>query len=493
MLVNQINKSGKDDEQSFFYKTKIKPFLYNTIYETLDFNYAKKYIDDKYHYYNAGCTTVSKGKFVGRNLDWYYDEEATFVVRSSRSQGRYASVGTASCVKELTDDFANSNENSSAYKILPYFMQDGINEKSVYCNINVVPAGDKGLTSGTTPLMVQRLRLSGVMLVRYILDNFATAKSAVEYIRDYVSVYGIKSASGVTQEFHFLVRDLTNTYILEFVNNALVILSSTDSSFAPIPNNKDIMTNFYLSGWNGEVKSVVMGNTQAEVQATGLTDHAMGLERYNIASSAYSTLSTKEDMVDLMTNQLKYSKTYQSATSPFWHSEYNAQYQTFGNVTIYSQLADYQGVEEYSINKFQHRSRDESSPYYGTWHTAHTSIYDIEKQQLYLYVQEENDETTHSLVIDLYDYGKDTSNGMSLFNGTIDAEDWQFNSSLNIYEYTISQSIYNLTNPQVQSMLIDDDGAYSNVFFSYKLYTNGNIKFTSETQVNAKYTIIGVK
>lgn len=89
--------------------------------------------------------------------------------------------------------------------------------------------------------------------------------------------------------------------------------------------------------------------------------------------------------------------------------------------------------------------------------------------------------------------GKDTQNLASLFNGTINAEDWSFNSSLNIYEYTISQSVYNLTNPQVQSMIIDDDGAYSNVFFSYKLYTNGNIKFTSETQVDAKYTIIGVK
>lgn len=89
--------------------------------------------------------------------------------------------------------------------------------------------------------------------------------------------------------------------------------------------------------------------------------------------------------------------------------------------------------------------------------------------------------------------GKDTQNLASLFNGTINSNDWHFNSSLNIYEYTISQNIYNLTNPQVQSMLIDDDGAYSNVFYSYKLYTNGNIKFISDTQVNAKYTIIGVE
>lgn len=399
----KIPSSSVEGLNPFFYKAKIKSFLYTMVYDTLDYDFAKQYIDEKYDHYNAGCSTISKGNFVGRNFDWYYDNEASFVVRTSRSQGRYASVGVASGIKELTEEFANSNAGSSLYKVLPFLMEDGINEYSVYCNINVVPAGDKGLTSGTTPQIEQLDKISGVMLVRYILDKFSSAKSAVEYIRDYVSVYGLKPENGEAQEFHFLVRDLTNTYILEFVNNALVILSSTDSRFTAIPNNKDIMMNFYLSGWNGQVKSVVMGNSVAEVQATGLTDHAMGLERYNIASAKYNNLTTKEAFVDLMTNDLKYTKTYQTATSPFWHSEYNAQYQTFGNVTIYSASSAYTGVEAYSKNKFEHRSRSESSENYGSWQTAHSSIYDVENKCLYLYVQEENDETIHKLVISYAD------------------------------------------------------------------------------------------
>lgn len=447
----KIPSSSVEGLNPFFYKAKIKSFLYTMVYDTLDYDFAKQYIDEKYDHYNAGCSTISKGNFVGRNFDWYYDNEASFVVRTSRSQGRYASVGVASGIKELTEEFANSNAGSSLYKVLPFLMEDGINEYSVYCNINVVPAGDKGLTSGTTPQIEQLDKISGVMLVRYILDKFSSAKSAVEYIRDYVSVYGLKPENGEAQEFHFLVRDLTNTYILEFVNNALVILSSTDSRFTAIPNNKDIMMNFYLSGWNGQVKSVVMGNSVAEVQATGLTDHAMGLERYNIASAKYNNLTSKEAFVDLMTNDLKYTKTYQTATSPFWHSEYNAQYQTFGNVTIYSASSAYTGVEAYSKNKFEHRSRSESSENYGSWQTAHSSIYDVANKCLYLYVQEENDETIHKLVISYADLktseiindsgfitiedvpeidetnlvhktGDETINGNKTFNGTLYAK-----------------------------------------------------------------------
>lgn len=387
------------DIDAFEWKTKISEYLYSCIYETLDYDFAEKFMNTKLNNYpKAMCTSVRKGGFYGRNLDWYYNNEASFIIRTTRSQGRYASIGVASGIKELTNDFANSNKTSALYKVLPFFMQDGINEKGVFCNINVVSAGDNGYTTGTTPNIEQKDRICGVMLVRYILDRFDTAQKAVEYIRDYVSVYGLASANMV-EEFHFMVGDANNTYVLEFVNNKLKIISN-------FPNDVVAMTNFYLYGWNGQIKSKVMGDSDSDIEATGLTPHSMGLERYNIISSAYSGLSTKQDMVDLMTSDLAYTKSYKTTTSPFWYSEFNATYERFGDITIYSSQDDYQGVVAEAINRFNNRSREENNANYGTWQTSHSSIYDINNKKLTIYVQEEATGTTHSLEIPLFDWGE---------------------------------------------------------------------------------------
>ena len=58
------------------------------------------------------------------------------------------------------------------------------------------------------------------MLVRYILDNFNTAKQAIDYIRDYVTVYFTETMIYDWMfQSHFLIGDCAETYVVEFINS----------------------------------------------------------------------------------------------------------------------------------------------------------------------------------------------------------------------------------------------------------------------------------
>ena len=81
-------------------------------------------------------------------------------------------------IPELTVDFVASGEYKDVYKALPFLVVDGINEKGLVCNNNVVPTGDKGRNTGSVPVIEKRDEICQMMLVRYILDNFDNALSA---------------------------------------------------------------------------------------------------------------------------------------------------------------------------------------------------------------------------------------------------------------------------------------------------------------------------
>lgn len=90
---------------------------------------------------------------------------------------------------------------------------DGINDAGVVCNINVVPTGDKGRTTGTGG----NYDLCGLSVVRFILDNADSAKDAINKLQS--KNIWMPNSGGYDLEIHLMVSDGTDTFVVEFVNN----------------------------------------------------------------------------------------------------------------------------------------------------------------------------------------------------------------------------------------------------------------------------------
>ena len=179
----------------------------------------ERYFDDSYpeaaaEYYRSrgngksdgGCSAVRDGGFLYRNFDYPFDDRAEFVVRVSAASERFASVGVAQVGTNLTEQIVTSGktEYSHLYKWLPGATVDGINEKGVACNINVV-SGDPHEVGWPTNGTIHCLGA-----VRWVLDNATNAASAASVLA--TEVY---FPSGWTQNFHYMVCDERETWIVE--------------------------------------------------------------------------------------------------------------------------------------------------------------------------------------------------------------------------------------------------------------------------------------
>ena len=363
---------------------KIADYTYRLNCNYLDYAYAKQYFEaGDADIPIGGCSSVKRGNFYGRNYDWFYNNSVDFVVATPHAFGRYATIGFGGFSSKLTAEFVESGEYSDDYKIVPFKIVDGINEKGVVVNVNVVPT-QKGETTGTTPLVDTKETLCNMMLPRFILDKFASATEAVNYLRDYVSVYNYNLLGELYHyDLHIMVGDATNTYLIEFVNNAMVITEISDKAF---------MTNFHLTGVTFNEDGSVYTPLDKDADATcdpisvnNIESHGSGLERYNLINSAYSGITSESAMIQLM-NQLIYTNTYKEETNPRWFTEGVGDYES-GDVTIGTDLTRFNEV--FSIMQELYADRDRNTG--KTWQTVHSCVYNINSRSVKVIFQESGD------------------------------------------------------------------------------------------------------
>lgn len=275
---------------------------------------------------------------------------------------------------EVSQAFAESNKYDDLFRVMPFMTVDGINDAGVICNTNVCPT-DKGVTTGTNP---DKTDLCQLMMVRFILDNADSALDGVEKLKNY-NIFN--NLYRINEELHLMVADKNSTYIVEFVDNTISILSDQNDTYPDIPN-APIMTNFHLTDWDGEVKAVYLGDDAQATRATGLEDHAMGLERYKKLFNAYENISDMQSMANAM-KSISYTRTYDDTENPVWYSECVGYTETFGELNLYNEAVDFAGIREQMKDDYIHRVRDGK-----TWLTVHTTVYDIENKHLIIYPQE---------------------------------------------------------------------------------------------------------
>ena len=331
----------------------------------------------------ALCTSCRNGNFVGRNFDWGYDDVDECVMRVPAAEGRLASVGVASRFfpQALQDAFDVDD-------FLPELTMDGINEKGVAINVNVVPGGDNGWTTGTNH---GAKRLCAGFAVRTVLDRATNAAHAVEILQSR-DIYSLKPL-----EFHWMISDADESYVVECANNQLVVLKAK--------NARPKMANFYVShSPNVAEYEVVSGNE--ELTEDEHTPHAMGIERYASVSNGLESVGSVEAMFSRMTNVWYKAKYLPGNEERFWSDLNGAPVPGMGDERfevgddlLYGELrleafkslqANYEAVTDYEA-RWGNRDTLEHDPTLTNQvvHTVHTSIYDLERRELTVCVQED--------------------------------------------------------------------------------------------------------
>lgn len=384
-LFNITNKKTNSLKYSYTKLKTIDNYLSEIYYDEINYEKAKKYFKETTEPGLVGaCSAVRNGNFFGRHLDWEYNDLQAYVIKVPEKEDRYASIGIAGYFKGLTKDVAESKERNDLYELLPFKTLDGINSQSVVANVNVVPIEEdnKFATIITEPTEEQEDEICGTMLVRYILDKFATAREAVEYISKHVKVYIEPRLTDIHFVSHFMVADTTETFILEPVNGVMNIIE-----------NPKAMTNFYLTdisfNENGKLNTMEERTNDETLSNNNITPHGAGVERYNIIIDNYDICDSTLGMTNLM-NQLMYTNAYKDI-SPFWYSEYVAD-----EITNDTKITNEFLQEQIRLIKYayEHRVRnpEDTSGYYGTWQTSHQVIYDIQEKTMRVCVQENADE-----------------------------------------------------------------------------------------------------
>lgn len=342
---------------------KVAPYLYTVDYNDWDYLDAQIYAE-YYFPMPLKCATIMNGDIMGHNHDGAYDESADFIVRTIASKGRHASVGMASMQNQINapdiDAGVESEELENFYKVLPFFVVDGMNDAGVMCAMNSMP-DDYWRTSGTNqsgdaPSMVN------CFLVRYILDYADSVAKAIELLNG-VSVRAPK------KETSLMISDKTRTIRVEFIYSQIVITELDHDS-------PEIMTNFHFYGYDG---------TDASLEC-----HANGVERYNILLAGIESAGTDAGIAALL-KSVRYTGIYNLHNDPFWYSDYRGKWEFNGELIDLNKdtpIETYLPIVRQEINKYAYRTRDGQ-----TAQTIHTAVYNRDWKTLRIYTQE--DDTEH--------------------------------------------------------------------------------------------------
>lgn len=357
-------------------------------------------LNDIYELSPYACTSCRTGELIGRNFDWGYDDVDEYIMRVPADEGRYASIGVASgFFPPEIQDWIKIND------ILPMLTMDGINEKGVAINVNVVASSDlptllgvKGYklayTSGTNPgndPFDYSNDVCAGFVVREILDHAGSAEEAIEILTQDKNVYSI-----ITQEFHWMISDDNATYIVECVNNQLVVLKAEEAA----------MSNFHVTNSpHSDEYEVVFGDGVSD----DYTKLPLGIERYKIVKNGLDGVVDEETMLANMGEVWYKEKLYGERNTEFW-SDMNmhiwkdnsgvSHVFTYGDEDIKGAIAAREAAfEEYVKVKLpaalerekkdpEHRRQRLGEDFNGVIQTVHTSVYNLDELTLTVNVQE---------------------------------------------------------------------------------------------------------
>lgn len=392
-----IMKDGKTIKQNAFTATAIKAIqLRSHLRELWLDGYDPKYdgleviVDDasKCSMFGA-CSSVRlisadrKTSFQGRNFDFTYDDKQTYVIHVRDTSQSFA----FNCiVKDLFKD-------GTYTRLLPNMAVDGINEKGVCVNINVVSKKDlddygEGFANvrGTKP---GATRVHMLCMPSVILAHADSAVAALKIMSE-ADIYG--DLVGL-EHVHFMISDKDDTFVVEVIGDKLKIRGFSrndhnDCGYVTEIVGKEalIMTNWYLC--NDSQPRFPLPYVRGKY-----TPNACGIERYDLLRALYTRGGyevTEQETVDML-KAVRF--TNQVIMDPA--TDKNYPFSDFGWGSKWTQ-EDYLNDEDFkqrvdsAIESIRSAlaSKDRTK---GVWITSHNTTYDLTKKTTRLVFEEDYD------------------------------------------------------------------------------------------------------
>ncbi|MCQ2794989.1 MAG: linear amide C-N hydrolase [Bacilli bacterium] len=347
-----------------------------------------------------GCSSIHFGNFYGRSFDFCFTTMNEFLVKTKNENGHFASIGIsiADCnvdearIQKIINGEGDENDKTIE-KLIPFGMVDGINENGVVCNTNVVPAHDldplegqeEYHTIGTNP---GKEDLFYQFMPRFILDNATSAKHAVQLLRERNltavnkkgEVCDLFGVAKMGYELHCMIADKDETYVIEMVDNQMIVLKS----------GSHVMTNYYLSN---------------------CTSTGQGFERYTVLFDhwqVWNNAKTDEEKCSLdkmktAIHDVMYSEAYNPnlhpegvANCPKWPTEFAG-----SGVPFYKAQEECQKRWDHGLKSDLERNYEKVNSEKGResksgpavpWISTHAEVFDIENKTLHLVTQEKEQE-----------------------------------------------------------------------------------------------------
>lgn len=346
------------------------PYLCMAEYAALDYDYAYEYFEQyDIPVPDGACSAVYNNNIMGRNLDWFYSEMVDCIIRTGDT------LGVAGANTKFTRDFVESREYNELYRILPFYLQDGINSAGLCCATLVTP----NIVGCSVPLDSVKESVNSIMLVRYILDKFNSLNEAIDYLKYYVKIIFHPRLCEMGYNQHWILSQNNDCVIIE-VNETgeLKTINYAGKTCA--------VTNFHLNGVELNTDGTVYTpTTQTSTEDAITTNHVKtygsGLERFNLIQTSPS--NTIDDMKTLI-KELRYSKIYDINTE--WYTDFVDEKE---ELTCNTSKEIYMNIVERYSRIYPMRSRTQGSAGFGFWNTNHSSIYDLSNKKLIVCSQED--------------------------------------------------------------------------------------------------------
>lgn len=307
-------KKNNDASGSNAIITKVANMLYEVTYDSYSSEPIGSYQEISG---DMACSSVRNGNYHGRNFDYFMNQSSTFVVHTTATKDRYATIGIARLAK-VNDAMIDAGLTERQRQILPWAILDGMNEKGLVVNNNVVSKKDWGTTphTGTTDGASD---MNLLFTTRALLDNCANVQEALKYLEK----HNITPFESEKMNLHIMISDPEETYVVEIINNEIVA------------RPQYIMTNYHLF-------------------YDSIPNYAIGVERYDILKEHYNEGGeSMEGMWNLM-ERVRYTNTYDADNK--WYSEIAS-----GWDIIYSEIPQYHSILDSALYLAQDKWAEEKA------------------------------------------------------------------------------------------------------------------------------------
>lgn len=326
LLIHQVMKGDKGDDATphpYISLERLRPYLYRITFDSLPEDNVNDGI------VSGGCSAYVQNGKLYRNLDFRYDNAASFIVRCKDFEGMSFVTGLDD--GNVTDELASQ---------LPYCVVDGCNNNGIMVSTHILFNDWEWQGSGTREVPLTRL--------------------------PFMVLSKVKSMSTIATDLEGVLGNLTTTEALdrsEYLIQVLVTDGTTTCVLMPPTSDgksyviQDITSNPKLTNFRWV--------EDEDVERIDLQMRPTGVERWN--------------MMPCPLSELQFTKAYQSPTRI---SEFIGLRET----TKYSTDEQLLSIYEDARLAYLTRTRDGV-----TWQTMHSVVYGDNKMES-LYIQENWDD-----------------------------------------------------------------------------------------------------